>query len=121
MEKVGNGGGVGEVLPVIWRAAFDLLPTEEPAGDGPAVWKAERGGHVFVCERKADADEVTMHLPLVVDASMVATWIAPLRRQAERDGGAPNLVQVLNLVVAALDAADVGFKMFERACAKGAG
>jgi hypothetical protein len=99
---------------LIWRAVFDLLPAEEPAGHVPAVWKTTRGGHVFVCERKADADEVSMRMPLVVDGSSVALWIAPLLRQAERDGGSPNLVKALGMVVAALEAADSGFALFER-------
>lgn len=114
MAEAVQGAGGGDAVVVIWRAAFDLLPTEEPPGDGPAVWKTERGGHVFVCERKADADEVSMRMPFIVDGSSVAIWISPLLRQAERDGGSPNLVKALGMVVAALDAADAGFRLFER-------
>lgn len=104
----------GESVAVIWRAAFDLLPTKEPAGDGWARWKLERGGRWFVCERQRGSDEHTARIAFVVDASMIVTWIAPLRSKARREEDG-KLGRMLGMLVAALDAADEGFKAFEGA------
>ena len=116
-DVVGSGG-----IVVIWRAAFDLLPVllpnERPTDHGCARWKVQSGDLWFVYEQEPGKPAVA-RLPFIVDASMVATWIAPLRRQARLAGDA-DVERVLALVAASLDAADAGFRAFEGALA-GAG
>ena len=114
MQDEGGGRLHKGAVTMIWRAAFDLLPTKEPAGNGPARWKVQRrGGEWWIYERQENADEIKMTLPFVVDASMVKTWIAPLLRKAMQEGD-EKTVPAIVVVQDALDAADEGFKAFER-------
>lgn len=114
VRDVGGGEVPAEAATVIWRAAFDLLPVEEPAGDGLARWKIERGENWFICERQANADEHTARIAFVVDAAVIAVWIAPLRNKAKREGDV-KLERLLAMVRASLHAADDGFRAFELA------
>lgn len=105
---------------VIWRAAFDILPIEEPPGNGWAKWKVERAGEWWICERQADADEHTASLPVIVDAESVITLLAPLVRFAQRAEDEKTR-KALDMIIASLDAADEGFKAFERELAQAKG
>lgn len=119
--KMGAGVVEGIDLPaprqglgvaIIWKAQFEQLPKVEPSGNAKAVWKNEISMFPLICERQESADTFRARSAFVVEAKTVKTWVAPLRKQAT-DTKDDRLGQMLDMLEAALDAADDGMSYLQ--------